>query len=569
MNKSIQYLYLLLALLVLLATSCKKHEEPEALAFDLPTDLVTFTQAGGMLEVAVLTTDNQWTLEQGPKSDWLKAEKIKEGIKLTAEENQTGENRETSISVTLQGIHKVIKVKQDATIRELQVDKTEHTFGSEGGELQIPVLANSSDWTYSISGSTPWLTIEKSSDNKSLKVKAERSFDPNPREVYIAISYGENAIIHIRQVGVRLFPEFKLTIGMTRTDVEAFAKEAGLVEDTDIIKYGKFNDNWDWVPADMTRNEAANGSALFYVTEALKGKYLVYQFKNNDKSKVFAVHIIAKEGEKYDIADISGYFKGMGYFNGGIDMKGRNVWQKNDVQALKSYKAYLYLEPGQNTSIPKYYPKGGCITFELPTEINPDDVGNIMTEFPMDRLDTFFKPSIQFDQVKEYELSRGFKMMSGDDSTKKSDVEGYKYLYEFVQFQVADIDSAKDGDLVSTMYFFLIPGMKNYGKEYNEMAKPENAGSIGQRIDLYKGYKKFFDRTPFGYWSLKADVIEFAKQKGYELATTDRKEYGRTYFTKGDDIIFIEPRISSVQVQFFRNKDIAELARNNKRPDNQ
>lgn len=571
MNKTIQRLYLLLGLVALLATSCKQQEEPDVLSLDLPTSLITFTQAGGSLEVGVITTDNEWSIEQGPKSDWLKVEKVKDGVKLTAEENHTGKKLETKVTITLRGLRKEIKVTQSSTLKTLAVEKTSWDVGSEGGELIIPVIASGNDWSYTLSEESPWLTAEKSSDSKSLKVMVQPSVDPNPREVYIALSYGESATLRIRQVGVRLFPDFKLLPDMTRTDVEAYAQEAGLQQDTELINVNVWDDDaMDFVKKQKTRKEASWTKDDFFVTDAQQAKYLVYQYDNNNQDKVFATHIIGVEGTEFSVEEVATYLSSKGFIKGGEDPRGGELWVKNDLAALLQYEAKVFYKYGQQMS--PSYPKAARITISLPNKIDPDDIGAIMTEFPTDRLDTFRDPAIQFEQVEAFEKGRGFRLMTGEDDgypfCKKSDVEGYTHLYEYVQFENVHRDTAKEGDLISTLYNFLIPGMDNYGKDYNVTATKENAGAIGQRIDMYKGYKKFFTRHDWtGAWNLKPDVVELAKKKGYELAHTDRGEYGWTYFTKGDDVIFIAPGEDSVQVAYFRNAETAEAARNHKRED--
>lgn len=571
MNKTIQRLYLLLGLVALLATSCKQQEEPDVLSLDIPTSLITFTQAGGSLEVGVITTDNEWSIEQGPKSDWLKVEKVKDGVKLTAEENHTGKKLETKVTITLRGLRKEIKVTQSSTLKTLAVEKTSWDVGSEGGELIIPVIASGNDWSYTLSEESPWLTAEKSSDSKSLKVMVQPSVDPEPREVYIALSYGESATLRIRQVGVRLFPDFKLLPDMTRTDVEAYAQEAGLQQDTELINVNVWDDDaMDFVKKQKTRKEASWTKDDFFVTDAQQAKYLVYQYDNNNQDKVFATHIIGVEGTEFSVEEVATYLSSKGFIKGGEDPRGGELWVKNDLDALLQYEAKVFYKYGQQMS--PSYPKAARITISLPKKIDPDDIGAIMTEFPTDRLDTFRDPAIQFEQVEAFEKSRGFRLMTGEDDgypfCKKSDVEGYTHLYEYVQFENVHRDNAKEGDLISTLYNFLIPGMDNYGKDYNVTATKENAGAIGQRIDMYKGYKKFFTRHDWtGAWNLKPDVIELAKKKGYELAHTDRGEYGWTYFTKGDDVIFIAPGEDSVQVAYFRNAETAEAARNHKRED--
>lgn len=571
MNKTIQRLYLLLGLVALLATSCKQQEEPDVLSLDLPTSLITFTQAGGSLEVGVITTDNEWSIEQGPKSDWLKVEKVKDGVKLTAEENHTGKKLETKVTITLRGLRKEIKVTQSSTLKTLAVEKTSWDVGSEGGELIIPVIASGNDWSYTLSEESPWLTAEKSSDSKSLKVMVQPSVDPNPREVYIALSYGESATLRIRQVGVRLFPDFKLLPDMTRADVEAYAQEAGLQQDTELINVNVWDDDaMDFVKKQKTRKEASWTKDDFFVTDAQQAKYLVYQYDNNNQDKVFATHIIGVEGTEFSVEEVATYLSSKGFIKGGEDPRGGELWVKNDLAALLQYEAKVFYKYGQQMS--PSYPKAARITISLPNKIDPDDIGAIMTEFPTDRLDTFRDPAIQFEQVEAFEKGRGFRLMTGEDDgypfCKNSDVEGYTHLYEYVQFENVHRDNAKEGDLISTLYNFLIPGMDNYGKDYNVTATKENAGAIGQRIDMYKGYKKFFTRHDWtGAWNLKPEVVELAKKKGYELAHTDRGEYGWTYFTKGDDVIFIAPGEDSVQVAYFRNAETAEAARNHKRED--
>lgn len=571
MNKTIQRLYLLLGLVALLATSCKQQEEPDVLSLDLPTSLITFTQAGGSLEVGVITTDDQWSIEQGPKSDWLKVEKVKDGVKLTAEENHTGKKLETKVTITLRGLRKEIKVTQSSTLKTLAVEKTSWDVGSEGGELIIPVIASGNDWSYTLSEESPWLTAEKSSDSKSLKVMVQPSVDPNPREVYIALSYGESATLRIRQVGVRLFPDFKLLPDMTRADVEAYAREVGLQQDTELITANVWDDDvMDMVKKQMTRKDATWTKDDFFATDAQRAKYLVYQYNNGDKNKVFAMHIVGVEGTEFSQEEVATYLSSKGFFKGGEDPRGGEIWVKNDLVALLQYEAKVFYKHSQQMHYA--YPKAARITISLPKKIDPDDVGAIMTEFPTDRLDTFRDPAIQFEQVEAFEKGRGFRLMTGEDDgypfCKKSDVEGYTHLYEYVQFENVHRDTAKEGDLISTLYNFLIPGMDNYGKDYNVTATKENAGAIGQRIDMYKGYKKFFTRHDWtGAWNLKPEVVELAKKKGYELAHTDRGEYGWTYFTKGDDVIFIAPGEDSVQVAYFRNAKTAETARNHKRQD--
>lgn len=571
MNKTIQRLYLLLGLVALLATSCKQQEEPDVLSLDLPTSLITFTQAGGSLEVGVITTDDQWSIEQGPKSDWLKVEKVKDGVKLTAEENHTGKKLETKVTITLRGLRKEIKVTQSSTLKTLAVEKTSWDVGSEGGELIIPVIASGNDWSYTLSEESPWLTAEKSSDSKSLKVMVQPSVDPNPREVYIALSYGESATLRIRQVGVRLFPDFKLLPDMTRADVEAYAQEVGLQQDTELINANVWDDDaMDFVKKQMTRKDATWTKDDFFATDAQRAKYLIYQYTNADKNKVFAMHIVGVEGTEFSQEDVATYLSSKGFIKGAEDPRGGEIWVKNDLDALLQYEAKVFYKYSQQMHYA--YPKAARITISLPKKIDPDDIGAIMTEFPTDRLDTFRDPAIQFEQVEAFEKSRGFRLMTGEDDgypfCKKSDVEGYTHLYEYVQFENVHRDTAKEGDLISTLYNFLIPGMDNYGKDYNVTATKENAGAIGQRIDMYKGYKKFFTRHDWtGAWNLKPEVVELAKKKGYELAHTDRGEYGWTYFTKGDDVIFIAPGEDSVQVAYFRNAKTAETARNNKRQD--
>lgn len=576
----ISYMRLLAAslVIVLLAlTGCKPREEaPALLSLDLPGESITFGQAGGTQEVAVLSTESDWTVDVTPaleKGGWLAVTRDKEILKITAAENTSGKELSATIAVTLGGLRRELKVRQQSGSTEtISVEKSSWDIGSEGGEVTIPVTSSSPDWSYTLSESVDWLTVERGSDGTSLKVRATRSFDPNPREVYIALTLGESISLRIRQVGVRLFPDFLLEPGVTRQMVLEYATKVGLTEDTEEIEVTEYDDMGNLVKKKKTRKEATWTKDLFYRTEALKGVYLVYQFQNADKDKVFKVYIMSVDGAKYERSDVEGFLGSHGFIHGGKDFRGDEYWTKSDVETLRKYTVNVYYEYEPNRPLGRAYPKGARLEFALPAKINPEDIGSIMTEFPMDRLETFRDPAIKFEQVREYELSRGFRLMENTDYPycKKSDVEGYTHLYEYVQFERADMSTAKEGDLISTQYSFLIPGMNNYGKDYNVGATKENAGAIGQRIDVYKGYKKFFDRHFMtGAWNLKPEVVAFAKQKGYELAHTDRGFQGWTYFTKGDDLIFIMPSEKSVQVAFFRNKETAETARHNKRPDNQ
>lgn len=109
----IKHLFLSVLAMASVAVACNKNEDPSSDKPSLtlnPTEL-TFEIAGGTQTVAV-EANREWSIVDGDKKDWVKAEKASDTeIKVTVEPN-TSFDRSLEFTVRMVGVKKTFKVSQ-------------------------------------------------------------------------------------------------------------------------------------------------------------------------------------------------------------------------------------------------------------------------------------------------------------------------------------------------------------------------------------------------------------------------------------------------------------------------
>ena len=98
-------------------------------------------------------------------------------LRLVAERNNTGRERTSVMEFVSEGIMERVAVVQPAYEVSAEIEVPEHVVVEKGGTLAIPVLMNTSDWEYSLTGGE-WLEeVSKTADELVFSLKPSVRFD--------------------------------------------------------------------------------------------------------------------------------------------------------------------------------------------------------------------------------------------------------------------------------------------------------------------------------------------------------------------------------------------------------
>lgn len=130
-----------------------------------------------------------------PNNYWIKLEKLSsKRLKITADANETTSTRKGSITITAGGVSKDVEIIQEATELKLQTEIV--TFNGEESSI---ILGVNSNVLWRTVQNQDWISAEKSSDGKTLKISIENKLIESKRKGDFIIET-VNAPIYLRRI---------------------------------------------------------------------------------------------------------------------------------------------------------------------------------------------------------------------------------------------------------------------------------------------------------------------------------------------------------------------------------
>jgi len=219
---------------VIFIASCKSDPEPERYLKVQPADRVEFTNAGGVRTVAVDTNIEGWTVSVD--GNWASATKTANGVEVTASPNPQNAERKTSLRITAgtyTSENKVLEVVQSST--HMTVSPEEIQVAAAGEVVDITVVTNVDDWTFSLDPANAWMSAAKISSGLRLTVDANTDYEPRTGTVrIIAEDYELDRLVTVTQdealrfyLTIDMEGPVELAVGGESLDIEVSSSDAG------------------------------------------------------------------------------------------------------------------------------------------------------------------------------------------------------------------------------------------------------------------------------------------------------------------------------------------------------
>ena len=216
----IKHLFLSVLAMASVAVACNKNEDPSSDKPSLtlnPTEL-TFEIAGGTQTVAV-EANREWSVVDGDKTAWVKAEKASgTEITVTVEPN-TSFDRSLEFTVRMVGVKKTFKVSQkgsgaqeDAYVYFNNFDKT---AAAKNSNNQWPYCDQTDCWKNETGSgvSTVTYAFNGASVRTSGKLSNDAAFSSYPGSGSNKIFFGRDANFQIQNITLPSKTDFELTFG--------------------------------------------------------------------------------------------------------------------------------------------------------------------------------------------------------------------------------------------------------------------------------------------------------------------------------------------------------------------
>lgn len=216
----IKHLFLSVLAMASVAVACNKNEDPSSDKPSLtlnPTEL-TFEITGGTQTVAV-EANREWSVVDGDKTAWVKAEKASDTeIKVTVESN-TSFDRSLEFTVRMVGVKKTFKVSQkgsgaqeDAYVYFNNFDKT---AAAKNSNNQWPYCDQTDCWKNETGSgvSTVTYAFNGASVRTSGKLSNDAAFSSYPGSGSNKIFFGRDANFQIQNITLPSKTDFELTFG--------------------------------------------------------------------------------------------------------------------------------------------------------------------------------------------------------------------------------------------------------------------------------------------------------------------------------------------------------------------
>lgn len=216
----IKHLFLSVLAMASVAVACNKNEDPSSDKPSLtlnPTEL-TFEIAGGTKTIAV-EANREWSVVDGDKTAWVKAEKASDTeIKVTVESN-TSFDRSLEFTVRMVGVKKTFKVSQkgsgaqeDAYVYFNNFDKT---AAAKNSNNQWPYCDQTDCWKNETGSgvSTVTYAFNGASVRTSGKLSNDAAFSSYPGSGSNKIFFGRDANFQIQNITLPSKTDFELTFG--------------------------------------------------------------------------------------------------------------------------------------------------------------------------------------------------------------------------------------------------------------------------------------------------------------------------------------------------------------------
>lgn len=217
----IKHLFLSVLAMASVAVACNKNEDPSSDKPSLtlnPTEL-TFEIAGGTKTIAV-EANREWSIVDGDKKDWVKAEKASDTeIKVTVEPNTSFDRKPVVFTVRMVGVKKTFTVSQkgsgaqeDAYVYFNNFDKT---AAAKNSDNKWPYCDQTDCWKNETGSgvSTVTYAFNGASVRTSGKLSNDAAFSSYPGSGSNKIFFGRDANFQIQNITLPSKTDFELTFG--------------------------------------------------------------------------------------------------------------------------------------------------------------------------------------------------------------------------------------------------------------------------------------------------------------------------------------------------------------------
>ncbi len=221
---SISYLLVSLALL---CSSCSSEvsdpERVEKAYLTLSEEVIHFSRESDKLVVTVRTDAPSWVATSPAEGKWLELSKTGDALVISAQSNDTGQERETYVLINAAETSSVLRVHQSSQDSSIEVSDAQLSVISNGGRYTIAVSTTGEDWLLETGDTYTWLSASKNQEgNIDLVVRPNAEVTPREAKLYARTSSVAVEIV-VSQLGKPAFLlPYMLEHGNSRQDMIGF-----------------------------------------------------------------------------------------------------------------------------------------------------------------------------------------------------------------------------------------------------------------------------------------------------------------------------------------------------------
>lgn len=501
------------------------------------TQEIVIENEGGQKTIEVKASDDNWELTTS-SIEWIETKVEGNTITLEIKPNTATQERDAELVIYApkSKLTKTVAVKQFGVSPALHLDQDRVVFDRKGGEKNVTIVVNGTDWSVTDPNNVPWLTFEKDASGKQINLTAkpvdkEAQNSGASRSTILILSYGtSHSILTVRQDGWQYFPIPFLKPNPTRNEILQHAQEQGYTRDTE------YESGWVDLYGDDQKQVMA------FRTDAIEGQVIAYYFDRDYPDELERVVVRAGNGLAFNQDALNEWLTTNGFIKvgesvnssrGGTDI---NYFAPSDEEVkyltINNYEKYYILNPDANH-------RGAMMEISKSSnEPQLNSEGTAFVSLPLRNTTWIRNPKYKLDEVIKYEAERGMRPDDTDEETVLNTTGKYPEVkYAKLTFVANDEAAVKTGGLYKVAYVFNIPGLKDFSlpNEPHEFVSlnPAEAGSVAIRYDVYKSAddnSAFMGRKDYnGYYSPSFDFINIAEKAGFVLKD-NFQEWGNFYY---------------------------------------
>ncbi len=487
---SISYLLVSLALL---CSSCSSEvsdpERVEKAYLTLSEEVIHFSRESDKRVVTVRTDASSWVATSPAEGKWLELSKTGDALIISAQGNDTGQERETYVLINAAETSSVLRVHQGSQDSSIEVSDAQLSVISNGGRYTIGVSTTDEDWLLETGDSYTWLSASKNQEgNIDLVVRPNAEVTPREAKLYARTSSVAVEIV-VSQLGKPAFLlPYMLEHGSSRQDMIGFEQLRG----TTLV--GSKEEKGEWTYLFLGNDKYS--SSLAYIYPFGEGIYSSCVITTpNTKFGVdpaFEVHL-ASLGFAKDSKKIDKYEKGV---------YTRHYAMQNKLLSLTA--TVQVSETGNWTEIVYGATEGQGI--DMPT----------FSSFPERNISFFNKAN--YHVVKAWEETDGNSI-----ETYRAYGEQNPNVIYFAEYLPI---SKEPSSRLATIYFF-------------EQERVGTMGMVSQKTDFFTNIPAAMWQTARGEYKLTEEFKNLLVSLGFEYQGENKTLGSTTYARYTDGVVLV------------------------------